>query len=276
MRYPAVLAVTALAASGCGLGVHFVDYRHRLTPPDVHVSGPVSQVVVGSDSGHVNITTGGDGVTIHRVVHYQRGRPRPGQRLGGGTLTFTNGCRRCSIDYDLTVPATAGVQASTGSGRITVTGVANVHARSDSGSVAARQVKGDVTAGTDSGSATVEHVTGAVTGHADSGRLTVNDVAGPLTLSTQSGGIFGSGLRSATARASADSGSVRLLFTAAPGLVEAHADSGGIRVAVPRRPYAITAVSDSGGRDIAVPTDPSAAARISLRTDSGGITVEPS
>jgi Putative adhesin len=276
VRYPAVLALTALAVSGCGFGVHFVDYRHRITPPDTHVNGPVSLVVVKGDNGRVNVTTGGDGVTIHRVVHYQSGHPRPSQQLSGGTLTFTDGCRRCSIDYDLTVPASAGVQAATDSGRINVTGVASVQARTDSGAVAVRQVKGEVNASTDSGSATVEHVTGAVTGRTDSGGLTITDIAGPLTVTTSSGGVSGSGIRSASVHASSDSGGIRLLFAAAPGLIQANTDSGSLRVAVPGGPYEISANTDSGGKDIAVPTDPNARSHLTLRTDSGHITVEPS
>src|ERR671924_1866772 len=93
VRYPAALALTALAVSGCGVGVHFADYRYRTTPPDAHVTGPVSLIVVHAGSGHVNVTTGGNGVTIHRVVRYQSGHPHPSQQLGGGTLTFTDGCR---------------------------------------------------------------------------------------------------------------------------------------------------------------------------------------
>lgn len=274
MRHTAVLALTALAASGCGVGVHFADFRYRFTPADTHVTGPVSVIEVQA-SGHVNVTPGGGGVTIHRVVHYQKRRPQLGQQLSGGVLTFTDRCRQCSVDYDLTVPSSVEVRASTNSSKITVAGVAKVDAHSDSGSVEVRQVHGDVNASTNSGSATVEHVTGSVDGHTDSGRVAVADIAGPLSLATHSGAIDGSDLRSAATHASTDSGQLGLGYLARPSLVDARTDSGAIVVAVPGGPYQVSATTDSGGKDISVPTASDVPARISVRSDSGHLTVQP-
>ena len=92
--------------------------------PDAHVAGPVTDLRVNAGDGHVVVTTGGDGgVTIHRVVRYQHGTPHPGQRLSDGTLTFSAGCSRCRVDYDLVVPASVRVWARTDSGQINLTGV---------------------------------------------------------------------------------------------------------------------------------------------------------
>ncbi|MCW2943983.1 MAG: hypothetical protein JWR24_700 [Actinoallomurus sp.] len=257
-RRTAILALTALATSGCGVGVHFADFRHTITPEDTRVTGSVSEVQVSSDSGHVTITAGGAGVTIHRVVHYQSGTPHPGQQLSNGTLTFSKGCSRCSIDYDLTVPASVHVRAGSDSGRVDVSGVASADARSDSGSVTVRHVKGDVSA------------------HTDSGQVTVEDVGGSFDAGTDSGMIQASALRSAGVRASSDSGGVHLDFATAPSSVRATNDSGSLNITVPGGPYDIDAATDSGHKDITgVVSDPLAPARLYLRTDSGGLTVLP-
>jgi hypothetical protein len=277
VRYPAVLALTALAASSCGVGVHFANNRYQLTPPDAHVAGPVDRIVVKSDSGHVRVTTGGgNGVTIHRVVHYQSGHPRPGQQLSGGTLTFTRGCRNCDVDYDLTVPASVNVSATIDSGSVNIAGVANVTARADSGSLTIRQVTGNVTADSDSATTTIEHVKGAVTSHTDSGKQTITDVGGALSLAIESGGITGSALRSPTAHVTSESGGVRLLFSSAPRVVEVHTETGGAHVAVPGGPFNVSTKSEVGGADVSVPTDPNAGSRISVHTETGHIVVEPS
>ncbi|GLY74578.1 DUF4097 family beta strand repeat-containing protein [Actinoallomurus iriomotensis] len=256
-RSVAVVALTALTASGCGVGVHFADYRHTTTMNDTHVTG-VTSVRVDANRGHVVVTRGaGDGVTVHRVVHYQNGAPHPGQQVTNGTLTFTAGCSRCRIDYDLVVPASVSVSAHTDSGRVNVNGVKTVDAKSDSGSV------------------TVRHVTGDVSARSDSGEVTLQDVGGAVQASTDSGAIRATELRSTDATASSDSGSIDLTFASAPKNVRMTDDSGALRLAVPGGPYSVDAHTDSGGRHIGVPTAPVAPARLSLRTDSGSVNVVP-
>jgi Putative adhesin len=253
----ALSAVSVLTVAGCGVGVHFADYRHSVTPPDTRISDPVNDIVVNSGDGHLRVTAGGTGVTIHRVIRYQHGTPHPGQHLTDGTLTFTNGCSRCRIDYDLTVPASVRVRASSDSGRVEVAGVKSVDANTDSGALTVRQVGGDVSARSDSGSVTVE------------------DVGGTLGVSTDSGAIRTTGLRSASVRTSSDSGSTRLNFAVQPGNVRATTDSGSLRLTVPGGTYDVDARNDSGGKDIRVDTSPRASAKIYLRSDSGHMSVLP-
>jgi hypothetical protein len=253
----ALTALTTLAASGCGVGVHLADYRHTTTVDDTHVSG-VTSVRVDAGGGHVVVTTGGgDDVTVHRVVRYQSGTPHPGQRLDDGTLTFSAGCTRCRIDYDLVVPASVGVRAHTDGGRVSIKGVRTADASTDSGSV------------------TVRHVTGDVSAHTDSGSITVQDVGGTLRAGTDSGTVRATELRSADATASSDSGSISLAFASAPRNVRMNDDSGSLRLAVPGGPYNVDVRTDSGGRHIGVPTASNASARLSLRTDSGSVNIVP-
>lgn len=256
-RSVAIVALAAVTASGCGV-VHFADYRHVVTMADTHIAGPVRNLQVNAGAGHVVVATGsGDGVTVHRVVHYQSGTPHPGQRLSGGTLTFTKGCSRCRIEYDLTVPASTSIKVRTDSGRIDVSGVANADAGSDSGSVHVQDVPGAVSAGSDSGS------------------VTVQNAGGRLSADTDSGSIRATGIRSTVATASSDSGSIRLEFAVAPQNVRATNDSGSVRLAVPGGPYNVDVRTDSGGRHIEVPTAPAAPAKLYVRSDSGSVTVAP-
>lgn len=257
-RSVAIIALTAITASGCGVGVHFADYRHTVTPADAEITGPVTNLQVNADDGHVVVTRGsGDAVTVHRVVHYESGTPHPGQRLTNGTLTFDNGCTRCRVDYDLTVPASVRVRARTDSGRINVAGVTSADAASDSGAV------------------TVRHVTGDVSIRSDSGGLVLQDIGGTLAASTDSGSIRATELRSPTSTVSSDSGGLRLAFSQAPTDVRATSDSGSVRLAVPGGPYNVEVHTDSGGRHISVPTASAATARLHLRTDSGSVHVDP-
>lgn len=257
-RSVAIIALTAITASGCGVGVHFADYRHTTTLADAHIAGPVTNLQVNAVDGHVVVKRGsGEGVTVHRVVRYQSGTPHPGQQLTGGTLTFDNGCSRCRVDYDLTVPASVRVRARTDTGRINVAGVASADAGSDSGSV------------------TVRHVTGDVSARSDSGALTLQDVGGTLSASTDSGSIRATELRSPTSTVTTDSGGVRLGFTQAPSNVRATTDSGSIRLALPGGPYDVHVRTDSGGQHVNVPTASTSSAKLYLHTDSGGVHVDP-
>jgi hypothetical protein len=257
-RSVAIIALTAMTASGCGVSLHFTDHRYTKTLADTTVAGPVTDVRVNAGGGHVVVTTGGDGgVSVHRVVHYQSGTPHPGQQLSDGTLTFTTGCSRCDVDYDLVVPASARMWIRTDSGQINVTGVAGADLDTDSGTMSVR------------------HVKGAVTTHSDSGTLTVDDLGGDFTAATDSASVHGTALRSATVAASSDSGTISLGFTAAPTSVRMKSDSGSLNLKVPGGPYAIDVHTDSGGQDIKVPNDSAARSRLNLRTDSGSVNVDP-
>ncbi len=258
-RSVALVALTALTASGCGVGVHFADYRHTATLADAQVTGQVTAIEVNAgDNGHVVVKAGGgDGVTVHRVVHYQSGTPHPTQRLSGGTLTFDKGCSRCRVDYDLTVPATVRVRARADSGRINVAGVASADLGSDSGSLTAR------------------HVTGGVTARSDSGSITLQDVGGALAAKTDSGSIHGTEMHAGSASAASDSGSLRLDFTAMPGSVRATSDSGSIHLGLPGGPYDVNVQTDSGGKHITVPTASLSPNKVYLRSDSGSVSVVP-
>jgi Putative adhesin len=260
-RRTASIAVAAIAlgvvASGCDIHFGVQDFRKQMAA-NAQVSAHVTAVNVSSSSGTVKIHAGtGSGVTIQRTVHYNSGHPHPSQSVQGGTLTFDNGCDQCTIDYDLTVPASVSVTAHADSGDVNVDGVASADLKTSSGTLRADNIKGSLSA------------------HVDSGDIKLETVGGAVDVSTDSGSINGTGLSGTVANAKADSGDIRLDFTAIPTSVTARTSSGGLHVMVPDHPYDITGNSSSGGRHINVTQDPHSTNKLDLTTDSGDLTVDP-
>jgi DUF4097 and DUF4098 domain-containing protein YvlB len=213
---------------------------------------------VNADDGRVIVRTGtGNGVTVHRVLRYEKARPKPTESLSNGTLTFENNCRQCRIDYELTVPATVAVRARTGSGHIEVSGVASADVGSDSGSIA------------------VMNVAKGLSAHTDSGSIKLENVSGDLDTSTDSGSIHGRAVSASTVRASSDSGGIKLEFAKAPTTVRATNDSGSVSFALPGGPYHVDVATDSGGKHVTVPFSSDSKLELYVRTDSGGVTLIP-
>ncbi|MER5764851.1 DUF4097 family beta strand repeat-containing protein [Streptomyces sp. NPDC002082] len=243
----ATFTATALAAGLLLTGCSFGSLVSRGGPEktanaDATVAEAVTAVDVSdAGSGSVEVVAGsGPGVTIRRTVHYRGDTvPEPAQQLSGGVLTLTNGdcTARCSVDYRLEVPASATVRAGSGSGRVTVTGVAAADVTTSSGSVRADRI------------------------------------AGPLKVRTSSGSIAAEELAGPDADARSSSGDVRLAFAEAPASVAVQTSSGDATVRVPAAPYALDVSTTSGERAITVPADPSAASRLAVRTSSGDIAV---
>lgn len=260
-RRTASIAVAAIAlgvvASGCDIHFGVQEFRKKMAA-NTQVSARVTAVNVSTSSGTVKVHAGtGSGVTIQRTVHYNSGHPHPSQSVQGGTLTFDNGCSRCTIDYDLTVPASVSVTAHADSGDVTVDGVASADLKASSGTLRADNIEGSLSA------------------HIDSGDIKLETVGGAVDLSTDSGSINGTGLNGTVANAKADSGGIRLDFTAIPTSVKAHASSGSLHLMVPDHSYLITGSSSSGSRKIHVTQDPHSTNLLDLTTDSGDVTVDP-
>ncbi|MET9700612.1 DUF4097 family beta strand repeat-containing protein [Streptomyces sp. NPDC006529] len=218
----------------------------RTATADATVTEAVTSVEIrNSRRGSIEVVPGtGPGVSVHRTVHYGGDTlPRPGQRISGGALTFTDDCgdgTSCYVDYRLEVPAAARVKLGSSSGSITVTGVAEAELAASSGSVRAERI------------------------------------SGALRVSTSSGEITGVALGGPSAAVHSSSGDARLDFTGAPASVTAEASSGDVTLRVPGGPYRVDLTTSSGNRDVAVPTDPAAAARLTVRTSSGDVRITAS
>ncbi|MEY9926809.1 hypothetical protein ABH926_001431 [Catenulispora sp. GP43] len=240
----AIASAAVLAASACQSSAKdAIDESGSMQQmtADASVSGHVTAVSIqDARHGSVRVRPGGDsGVTIHRTVYYHDStKPTPGQSLSDGTLTFSNGCSDCYIDYDLTVPASATISAGNSSGQIDVAGVASVDISTDSGPV------------------------------------TIDKVPGTVKVDSSSGTITGTSLGAGAATVHSSSGGIDLAFAQQPASVTTQSSSGGATLALPGGPYAVTVHTSSGGRTVSVPTGSGPA--ISVTTSSGAVVVKPS
>lgn len=252
----AVAVAAGLAVTGCRFEV---TMGSRSITDDANVPGPLTAVELAPGSGDISIHTGpGTGAAIHRTIHYRgKTRPQPTQQVTNGVLTFVKGCSDCSVDYDVTVPASVRVQVRNGSGDIRVADVATADIDSGSGDVVIRNVQGRVRAHTGSGSV-----------HAAS-------VGSQTDLATASGDITAVSVAGGTLLADTGSGSIVLKFGAPPSNVRAATKSGDLLIKLPEGRYRVDSSTRSGDQSVGVPDDQGATAAVYARTGSGSIVIVP-
>lgn len=140
--------------------------------------------------------------------------------------------RSVSISYEITVPDSTQVRASTGSGGVRVTGVAGVRTTTGSGSVHVNDIRGEVEVHTGSGGIDAQGIGGAFRGETGSGSIAASlRQSGPVNVETGSGSIRLDGVKGAvTARTG--SGSVTLDGEPTDNW-SVHTSSGGVTVRLP-------------------------------------------
>jgi hypothetical protein len=185
----------------------------------------VAAVQIDIGSGSVSVSPGPAGVVaLRQVLNWNTVRPRVTKVWEGNTLVVTETCSShslfaiddCGAQLELTVPASATVQATGHSGDVTVSGMT-----------------GDVRAETESGDIELIGDTGYVWARAESGEVT------------------GDTLRSQRMDVSTVSGDLYLVFATAPTSVTASAISGTATMVVPQgSTYRVSGQTESGARDI--------------------------
>ncbi|MBW4715603.1 DUF4097 family beta strand repeat-containing protein [Saccharothrix obliqua] len=252
----ALAAVAAVLATGSlSSCVSFVENtfndRHEVTEK-------VSTVRIHNGAGDVRLR-GSEGVTtteVKRVVEYPKGTDEPRgvtHRVEGDTLVLDGCGRRCSVNYEVTVP-TLGVKVvgDNGSGDVTLEGVASVEVEVGSGDLVVRNVSGPVSLDSGSGDVTVTDVGEGVTARLGSGGARLAKVRGPVRVDNSSGDV-----------------DVEL---AAVQSVRAETGSGNLTVRVPRGGYRVEVSSGSGDvRKSDLVSDPGASAELVLRSGSGDV-----
>lgn len=154
-----------------------------------------------------------------------------GQRHGDNDLF-----RNISIDYDVTLPRSSNIAATTGSGDMEIQDVgASLKAQTGSGSIRANGIQGQATLGTGSGDVELHHAgPGDVKAETGSGSLRLYGVSGALRASTGSGEIHVDGQPSTDWKVSTGSGSIQLaLGNSAHFNLDADTGSGTIHVDQP-------------------------------------------
>ncbi|MGD0445316.1 MAG: DUF4097 family beta strand repeat-containing protein [Edaphobacter sp.] len=170
--------------------------------------------------------------------------------------------RNISIDYEITLPKTSGINAITGSGDLEIQDVgATVKAQSGSGSVRVHGVQGPSTLGTGSGDIELQQTgPGDVKAETGSGSIRLQGLAGALKASTGSGDIEAQGQPTSDWKLSTGSGSVRLIVGNAHFTLDADTGSGNITVSQPitmqgsLNRHHVSGVVNGGGPTIRVGT----------------------
>lgn len=227
------------------------------------------EIVVNTGSGSIKVRSGpGNSVQIIGIVRsnswfgggeeavreIEKNPPivQTGNYIKIGRNEDSSWLRNISISYELVVPASTRLSASTGSGGHEITDIAGpVTANSGSGHIRLARIRGDVKATTGSGGISASEVAGRFVGntgsgsidvrnsevvdadvHTGSGGITVQSVSGRLKARAGSGSIDVMGRPTAAWDLDTGSGSVKLNVPPELGFdVDLHTSSGGINVA---------------------------------------------
>jgi len=220
-------------------------------------TGASPNLTVGTGSGYIHLRPGSDSA-VHIIghVHSNKGWMNGGTDLdarvheiaanppiaqSGSQITIGDHrsgdyYRNISIDYDITLPRSSTLIASSGSGDIDIEDVGtNLKADSGSGSVRARGIQGPANLQTGSGDIELQQTgPGDVRAQTGSGSVRLNGVSGGLSAGTGSGDIEVNGKPTTDWKLGTGSGSIRLsVGKATPFTVNASTGSGGIRIEQP-------------------------------------------
>jgi hypothetical protein len=237
---------------------------------DLNVNGTVD-LEVGTGSGDIHMRTGAAN-TVHVVGHIRVSgwnsndedkvkkieQNPPVQQLGSlikiGKIDDPELRRHVSISYDITAPASARINANTGSGNIDIQGFqARLSAETGSGDVNLRDITAEVRSHTGSGHISAQNVgapflastgsgdmdvalnsSGDVDVHTGSGRIHVERANGSLRARTGSGDVQADGVPASNWFVQTGSGSVKLKLTDATNFdLEASTGSGDLRLSKP-------------------------------------------
>lgn len=224
--------------------------------------GPVTNVVVSTDSGNVQIIADAkDETVVERTVSWSLvgGGSASADRLDNGILNLPG----CSAGWNCEVSYVVHVQAGT-----------DVKLNLDSGDASVAGKVGTVNVANDSGAVLVDGAQGAVRVVLDSGDVTLRNISAPVNASLDSGSINAEGLSGDKVSLTTSSGDVSAQFTVDPQSITALSDSGAIMLTVPgKTPYNAKVSVGSGTSKVDIPTDPTASRSLRVAVDSGDVEV---
>jgi len=226
----------------------------------LQVSGPVDLEVL-THSGDITIRAGSSGsIQIHGKIfvgdHWLHNRDtevheieqNPPIRQDGNRIhiDYVN-ARNIAVDYEITVPADATINARSGSGDQTVEGTrGNADIETGSGDVRMTNVTGEFRIRTGSGNLRARQISGAVRGGAGSGDIEIEEAGqGDIDLHTGSGNITVRGVQGGF-HGEAGSGDITAEGTQ-NGNWEVHTGSGNVHVRLPANSAFDADLSTSSG-----------------------------
>jgi hypothetical protein len=217
--------------------------------------GGSPNVSVSTGSGYIRIKPGSDS-QVHVVGHVRAGSAwfgtdrdsrvqqivnappitQDGNEVIIGERHSSDLFRNISIDYDITLPRSSNIAATTGSGDMEIQDVgSSLKAQTGSGSIRANGIQGPSTLGTGSGDVELHQIgPGDVKAETGSGTLRLSGVSGALKASTGSGDIHVDGQPTTDWKVSTGSGSIQLaLGGSAHFNLDADTGSGSVHVDQP-------------------------------------------
>ncbi|MFJ6669313.1 DUF4097 family beta strand repeat-containing protein [Streptomyces sp. NPDC091383] len=239
MRRARFLAAVALAALTVG-GLSACSVADQKTfKDDAEVSQKVTSIRLDSGNGNVRTRTSADAsaISVHRKVFYRGDKPTGTSfHVDHGVLTLAGCGHRCSVDYDVTVPAALPVTGGTSNGDLVLNGV------------------------------------GAVDVHTSNGDVVVNGAAGAVELRSANGDVTVKNTKAGIA-AQTSNGDVTVQVPI-PQNVRAHSSSGDLTLTLPSARYRISAATTNGDKKVAFRDDPSGRYTLDLTTTNGDLTVK--
>jgi DUF4097 and DUF4098 domain-containing protein YvlB len=254
----------------------------------LQVSGPVD-LEVSSGSGEITVRTGGNGsVNVSARIHassswlfggneedkihrIEQNPPieQQGNTIHIGRIEDSELTRHISIDYEVTVPAQTKLNAHTGSGSISISGVQlPLLARTGSGGITVENIGAETRINSGSGGLTIRGVKGSLHAETGSGGIRGEGIAGEVTATTGSGSVELEQVAPGDARVETGSGSVKL--RGVKGGLRVSTGSGGIHAeGEPTHDWHLGA--GSGSITLKVPAQ--ASFNLDARTSSGSLTV---
>lgn len=248
LRLAALLTAAGMtvATSGCGL-----DILRTTSTDEEKLDQTVNSIEFDLDSGDVTVSTGEES-KVSRTIRHAGDLPEASHSLDDGILTLDR-CPDpgCDIDYTVVVGPDARVQGKSGSGDITVTGLASVVTETGSGDTHLVDLASTAEATSGSGDVTLDRIGGETRARVGSGDILATGAGGTLDAETSSGSVD--------------------LSLAVAASVSARSGSGDVSVTVPDGPYRVTTEAGSGDVTNDLSSDDSAEFAIAARTGSGDI-----
>jgi hypothetical protein len=247
-----VLLVVAAGLAFWQFGDRDSDDRHT-------VGDSISTVRLAAGSSDISITASDDDkTTVQEKRHFWFWKHGDAYSVKDGVLTLDGDCGwQCRADFEVTVPRGTKVVGDSGSGDLTLDGVAGVDAQARSGDVEVSNVSGDVKLDLTSGDASI------------------SDLNGKLELSARSGDLEARGLKGGPVTVETTSGKIELALDEAND-VHAKGTSGDIEISAPGSGYKVSTETRSGDVDNGLGNDANGAHSIDARTVSGDVELQTS
>ncbi|TCC20751.1 DUF4097 family beta strand repeat-containing protein [Kribbella speibonae] len=245
------LGVILLVAAA---GLAFWQFGDRDSDDTHKIDDKITTVQLAA--GHADITinvSDDDQASVREKRKFWFWKHGDAYSVKDGVLKLDGDCGwQCTADFEVTVPRGTKVTGDNGSGDLEITGVAGIDAKSNSGKVELREVKGDVNLDVTSGDVSVQDLTGKLDVKANSGDIEARDLrGGAVTVETTSGDIE--------------------LDVSEANDIRAKGTSGDIEISAPTGAYKVTTESKHGEVEDGLGNTTTAGHTLTATTTSGDI-----